>query len=166
MHGEYERAEFGDRRLNARLQTITEALEAKPSAGFPNAMTEAELEAFYRFLSNDRIDADRILAPHIEATLGRRAGRDTVLCLQDTTVFKFGTPREELGEYAGQTLFGHIAMAAGLVGFAVRKFHTVQMAGRMNKTDGCRPSHKPKGSLNTVLRSSMSWMARPTTTPS
>jgi hypothetical protein len=82
-------------------------------------MTEAELEAFYRFLSNDRVDADRVLAPHVEATVGRCAGRDTVLCVQDTTVFKFGTPREGLGEYAGQTLFGHIAMAVGLDGVAL-----------------------------------------------
>jgi hypothetical protein len=119
VRGEYEGAELGDRRLNARLQTIAEALEAKPDAGFPNAMTEAELEAFYRFLSNDRVDADRVLAPHVEATVGRCAGRDTVLCVQDTTVFKFGTPREGLGEYAGQTLFGHIAMAVGLDGVAL-----------------------------------------------
>jgi len=119
VRGEYEGAELGDRRLNARLQTIAEALEAKPDAGFPNAMTEAELEAFYRFLSNDRVDADRVLAPHVEATVGRCAGRDTVLCVQDTTVFKFGTPREGLGEYAGQTLFGHIVMAVGLDGVAL-----------------------------------------------
>jgi hypothetical protein len=79
-------------------------------------MTEAELEAFYRFLSNDRVEPDAILAPHVEATRGRCEGLGTVLCVHDTTVFKFNTPREGLGEYAGCTLFGHVAMAVGADG--------------------------------------------------
>lgn len=116
---EYAGAALGDQRLNTRLEKIAEALEAKPDVGFPNAMTEAELEAFYRFVGNDRVDADRILAPHIQATVGRCANRDAVLCVQDTTLFQFGTPREGLGEYAGRTLFGHIAMAVGLDGVAL-----------------------------------------------
>ncbi len=119
VQSEYAGAALGDQRLNTRLEKIAEALEAKPDVGFPNAMTEAELEAFYRFVSNDRVDADRILAPHIQATVGRCANRDAVLCVQDTTLFQFGTPREGLGEYAGRTLFGHIAMAAGLDGVAL-----------------------------------------------
>jgi hypothetical protein len=113
VDGEYAGAALGDTRLNTRLQTIAATLEANPDVGFPHAMTEAELEAFYRFLSNDRVEPDAILAPHVEATVGRCEGLDTVLCVHDTTVFKFNTPREGLGEYAGRTLFGHIAMAVG-----------------------------------------------------
>lgn len=48
VRDEYEGAELSDRRLNARLQTMAGALEAKPDAGFPNAMTEAKLEAIGR----------------------------------------------------------------------------------------------------------------------
>ncbi len=119
VQSEFAGAALGDQRLNARLQKIAGTLEANPDVGFPNAMTEAELEGFYRLLSNERVDADGILAPHVQATVDRCAGRDTVLCVQDTTVFKFGTPREGLGEYAGRTLFGHIAMAVGLDGVAL-----------------------------------------------
>jgi hypothetical protein len=110
---EYAGAALGDQRLNARLQKIAGTLEANPDVGFPNAMTEAELEAFYRFVSNERVGPDSILAPHVEATIGRCEGQDTVLCVHDTTVFRFKTPREGLGEYAGRTLFGHVAMAVG-----------------------------------------------------
>ena len=113
VDSEYAGATLGDQRLNSRLQKIAGTLEANPEVGFPHAMTEAELEAFYRFLSNDRIEPDSILAPHVQATLGRCEGQDTVLCVHDTTVFRFKTPREGLGEYAGRTLFGHVSMAVG-----------------------------------------------------
>lgn len=116
VQSEYAGAALGDQRLSARLQRIAATLGANPEAGFPQAMTEAELEAFYRFVGNDRVEPERVLAPHVGATLGRCVGRDTVLCVQDTTVFQFGTSREGLGEYAGRTLFGHIAMAVGLDG--------------------------------------------------
>ena len=82
VHSEYAGAALGDQRLNSRLQKIAGTLEANPDVGFPNAMTEAELEAFYRFLSNDRVEPERILAPHVQATLGRWKGQDTVLCVQ------------------------------------------------------------------------------------
>lgn len=113
VHSEYAGAALGDQRLNSRLQKIAGTLEANPDVGFPNAMTEAELEAFYRFLSNDRVEPERILAPHVQATLGRWKGQDTVLCVHDTTKFRFNTPREGLGQYGGQTLFGHVSMAVG-----------------------------------------------------
>lgn len=113
VDSEYAGAVLGDQRLNTRLQKIAGTLETNPEVGFPHAMTEAELEAFYRFLSNDRVEPDRILAPHVQATVGRCEGQDTVLCVHDTTVFRFKTPREGLGEYAGRTLFGHVSMAVG-----------------------------------------------------
>jgi hypothetical protein len=113
---EYTGAALGDQRLNTRLQTIAATLEANPDVGFPHAMTEAELEAFYRFLSNERVEPDAILAPHVEATVERCEGLGTVPCVHDTTVFKFNTPREGLGEYAGRTLFAHVAMAVGAAG--------------------------------------------------
>ena len=119
VDSEYAGAALGDQRLNTRLQTIAATLEANPDVGFPHAMTEAELEAFYRFLNNDRVEPDAILAPHIGATVGRCEGLGTVLCVHDTTVFKFNTPREGLGEYAGRTLFGHVAMAVGQDGVAL-----------------------------------------------
>ena len=125
VQSEFAGAALGDQRLNARLRKIAGTLEANPDVGFPNAMTEAELEGFYRLLSNDRVEPDLILAPHVQATLGRCEGQDTVLCVHDTTVFRFKTPREGLGEYAGRTFFGHVAMAVGQDGvpFGVLGLH-------------------------------------------
>jgi hypothetical protein len=59
---EYAGAPLDDQRLNARPQKIAGTLEANPEVGFPRAMTEAELEAFYPFLSNDQVEPDSILA--------------------------------------------------------------------------------------------------------
>ena len=45
----------------------------------------AEVEAAYRFFSNDKVTAARVLGPHHEASLRRLAGHRVVLCVQDTT---------------------------------------------------------------------------------
>jgi hypothetical protein len=109
---EFAGARFGDRRLTSRLQQIAARVEANPDLGFPVCMTEGELEAFYRFLSNDRVDFDTILSSHVDATVARCAMRETVLSVEDTTHFRFGTPREGLG----RGLFAHVALAVSLDG--------------------------------------------------
>ena len=57
---EYGRAPLGDARLSARLPKLASKLAAKPSVGFPQALGEAELEAFYRFVGNDSVTSDAI----------------------------------------------------------------------------------------------------------
>lgn len=82
-------AELGDERLGRRLKRIASIVAVAPSESFPQlAGTDGELEGVYRFLSNDRVTPDKILAPHIRATRERSGGRD-VLVLHDTTAFTF-----------------------------------------------------------------------------
>jgi hypothetical protein len=113
---EFTGANVGDKRLNRRLQMIVAKLEQQPDASFPTAMTRAELEAFYRFMSNDRVTMDDILAPHVTATAARCAQAETVLAISDTTTLQFPTPREGLGPYAGRTLFAHAGLMQDLNG--------------------------------------------------
>jgi IS4 transposase len=108
---EYRGADFGDKRLNRRLETIAAAMAKEPDASFPTALTSGELEAFYRFTSNDRVDANGILAPHVRATVERCACSKTILSVEDTSTFQFQTPRDGLGAYGGRTFFSHVALA-------------------------------------------------------
>jgi hypothetical protein len=111
---DFDGADFGDRRLAARLTWLGEALAARPDQALPDALlTEAGLEAGYRFLNNERVTPAGILAPHIELTVARSRRAERVLVLHDTTTFHFNG--RGFGPLRGATLgegfFGHVALA-------------------------------------------------------
>lgn len=94
---EFAEADLGDTRLARRLMRIADAAAAAPSAGFPEMTgSDGELEGVYRFLRNDRVTPQRILAPHIAATQGRAAGA-TVVVAHDTTDLSFGGAKRREG---------------------------------------------------------------------
>jgi hypothetical protein len=115
--GEFEGAELGDARLNKRLNRIAEVLVKRPDVGFPQAMSESELQAFYRFVENDRVDFEVLLAPHVRATLERLQLQPEAVVIHDTTEFKFTTQRADLGrlrkdgERAKKGFLTHFALA-------------------------------------------------------
>lgn len=83
-------ADLGDERRTARLMTLAEGVAGAPQESLPRAlMTEAEIEAGYRFLSNDAYDFDDILFGHTEATAQRARQARDVLVVHDTTDCSF-----------------------------------------------------------------------------
>jgi hypothetical protein len=115
---EFAHADLGDTRRTRRLQRVAERAEVNPDAGFPQMVaSDAELEGVYRLLSNEEVTPEDVLAPHIEATLGRAKDARTCLIIHDTTEFKFGgeAPRDGLGLLAGnglqQGFLAHVALA-------------------------------------------------------
>jgi hypothetical protein len=97
---EFEGAEFGDRRLGRRLVQVGAMLAAAPELSFPRAAcTPAALRAAYRFMSNESVAADAVLAPHRAQTAARARAAATVLAIHDTTQFEF--PGEENREGLG-----------------------------------------------------------------
>jgi hypothetical protein len=113
---EFERIELGDARLNGRARRVARALASQPEMGFPRALaTEAELEGFYRFLSNDKVTAERLLRPHVDATVGRLTEHGLALVIHDNTEFRFGgvQGRSGLGEVGptGSGFLAHFALA-------------------------------------------------------
>lgn len=112
---ELARADLGDRRLSKRLGRIADAWCRNPGESLPKAMGDgAALEAAYRFMSNDKVTAEGVLAPHIEATLARASEEDVVLAVHDTTQFRFeGRARSGLGRIngRGEGFFGHVTLA-------------------------------------------------------
>jgi hypothetical protein len=91
--------DLGDARLNKRSVTLLDRLADKPTASIPHACNGwAETQAAYRFLAQEEIGWEDILAPHFNCTQQRMQGRPVVLCIQDTTELNFnGQQTEGLG---------------------------------------------------------------------
>jgi Transposase DNA-binding/Transposase DDE domain len=110
---EFREAAFSDRRLGARLVRIVEGLALDPTQSFPDAAgSDGALEGTYRFLANDAVSPEAIMAPHVRATVKRLAGR-TVLVAHDTTEFRFAA-REGMGRLTGpgtEGFLSHVSLA-------------------------------------------------------
>jgi hypothetical protein len=87
---EFEQAPLVDRRLNRRLSALAGDLARQPGAPIPQAcQTDAQIQGAYRFLENDFVEPEQILAGHRQASLKRLAREPVVLAPQDTTSFNF-----------------------------------------------------------------------------
>lgn len=107
--------------MSLRLWRIVDALMERPAAGFPEAMgDDGSLEAFYRFIGNERVTPERILGPHIEETCARAAELKTVLAVHDTSEIEYEgeVTRDGLGPVSGtgQGYFAHVALALSAEG--------------------------------------------------
>jgi hypothetical protein len=111
-------AAFGDKRLDERFRVVVDRMSQKPSLKFPAACKgRAEIEAAYRFLDNDRVDAAKVLAPHGVATLQRIREQAVVILAQDTTELEV-TRKHERMDGAGPLsdgsrlgFFDHVVLA-------------------------------------------------------
>lgn len=113
---ELEGVALGDRRLNKRAMQVVEAINRRPSAGFPAVFRDgADLEGFYRLVNNRAVEPDALLAPHADQAWRRaEADGDSVLVLHDTSEFSYGgeSPRDGLAQKAeSQGFRGHFALA-------------------------------------------------------
>lgn len=83
---EFKRVEFGDKRLAKRVVQVASRLSESSTESIPAACRGwQETKTAYRFFDNDKVTAEKILAPHIEATQKRMESEERVLLLQDTT---------------------------------------------------------------------------------
>ncbi len=115
LESEMQAAEFGDARLSKRLTKIIASLVAGPDKSFPTAFDDTELEGAYRFFNNDEVTPERILAPHVRATVARMAKEAVALVVHDTSTMSFNPEgsRRGLGRVrsAGQAFFAHVSIA-------------------------------------------------------
>lgn len=111
---EYAGAALGDARLSGRLVRLAVRMAASPASSFPKALTEAELEAAYRFFGNGRVSSDAILEPHVGQTLRRLPAGEVALAVHDTTTLSFRDEgqREGFGTLSGgaQNLWTHATL--------------------------------------------------------
>jgi hypothetical protein len=64
-------------------------MSREPDLSFPKAMSDAELEAAYRFFGNVKVEPAEVLRPHFEQTVARMAAAGTVLVAHDTSTISF-----------------------------------------------------------------------------
>lgn len=77
---------FKDERLNKRANSIFQKLKRDPRMSFPQMFNESkELEGFYRFFNNSRIDLDEIRDAIISETKRTMDYGDEVIAIHDTT---------------------------------------------------------------------------------
>src|SRR5215207_4251815 len=88
---------FKDERLGRRLRKLLVQLADAVGAPIPLACQDwANTKAAYRFLSNEAVSEDEILAGHFRSTRGRVVATDgPILVLQDTTEFSYRRARPE-----------------------------------------------------------------------
>lgn len=88
---ETEHCQFKDKRIGDRFRQILEAVGALPGESIPQICQNwAETKAVYRFLSNERVNAQDILSGHFHETSKRIAAcAGPVLVLHDTSEFIF-----------------------------------------------------------------------------
>jgi hypothetical protein len=87
---EFAGIDLGDARLNKRARVLVEAFAAKPTANIPMACDGwTDMIGAYRFLDNDAVTWQGIMAPHWERTEQRMAPHPVVLCIQDSTELDF-----------------------------------------------------------------------------
>jgi len=87
---EFADIDLGDERLNRRAVELLETMAENPAASINSACSGwGDTLAAYRFFKNDRVEPEKILAPHRSATEARIDEHDVVLIAQDTTELDF-----------------------------------------------------------------------------
>lgn len=96
---------FEDARLGKRLAQLMRRLSGKVGGTIPLACQDwANTKAAYRFLSNERVDEQTILAGHFQSTRQRvDASVGPLLILQDTTEFSYKRDAPERIGFTGET---------------------------------------------------------------
>jgi hypothetical protein len=114
IYDEMRGAEFGDERLAKRMTTIVRQLANAPAKSFPKVTgDDAGLEATYRFLNNESVQPEAILAPHYRATVERCTQSGPVIIAHDTTELRFSGERSGLGRLTTSDygFLAHVALA-------------------------------------------------------
>lgn len=156
------RAELGDKRLSRRLGLIVAAFARRPGKSLPKMLaSSAALEATYRFMSNEAVTPDGILAPHVAATCARAEEAGLILAIHDTTECEFaGETRRGLGRLSERRrgFHAHVCLAATLDGgrpLGVLGAHTW---GRPDKPPGRKKRSTFKHKTR-IVKESDRWVA-------
>lgn len=92
VQNDFANISLGDMRLNRRCQRIAEALQDNPTASFTAALgDDAATEGLYRFLGNSKVEWQRVLDEHRDASWDRAIAMEGhVLAIHDTSMCQFG----------------------------------------------------------------------------
>ena len=95
---EFGSADFGDKRLKARLIKLADRLSESPESPINQACSGwAETKAAYRFFRNESVVPKEILSSHVEQTAMRAKTHKTILAVQDTSYFNYTAHKKTTG---------------------------------------------------------------------
>jgi len=95
---EFEAVDFGDKRLNIRLQKIANSLSESPKASINQACEDwSQSKAAYRFFQNSTVSESKILDSHIIKTIERASAYPTILAIQDTCYISYKNHKKTQG---------------------------------------------------------------------
>ena len=108
MREEFSGLDLNSSRLDKRfIMTMSKLSEQPDKSIWSSSENRAEAKAIYRMLNNDKLDLDKILRTHKEATFNRMLKEErTVLAIQDTTSLNYNTHKktEGIGYISSNTL--------------------------------------------------------------
>jgi len=85
-----QNVDLKDKRLNLRIIDTATRLAAQPTAPINQACDDwAATKGSYRLFANDKVTAERVLAPSQERTVERMKNHPLVLSVQDTSVLNY-----------------------------------------------------------------------------
>ena len=113
---EFAGAEFGDRRLGARLVALARSMAAELALSFPRALSPAELVVTYRFLNNVKVTSHLTLRPHVAQALSRIIEHAEVLIAHDGSTISFTSDgsREGLVPARREVVYAIVALGGRL----------------------------------------------------
>ena len=110
-------AVLGDKRRGLRLVALAAAITERPGMSLPKQLPDwSDLTGAYRFLSNEAVNPQAILAPHKLLVRQAAGGHQVILSVQDTSQLDF-TLRTGIkglgiiGDGHGRGLMQHTALA-------------------------------------------------------
>lgn len=78
--------QFGDKRIDRRANYMLDTMAKHSQKSLPEIFcSNADLKGTYRFFSNNLVTPEKILQPHIEATIKRCEQQNVVLVIQDSS---------------------------------------------------------------------------------
>lgn len=119
LESEVQACVFADKRLKRRAARILAGFSKEPGLSFPEAFEDpSQLEAAYRFMSNERVALDDVISGHVANTLKRASSKKQCLAIHDTTAFSFVGAREELGhvDRTQQGFYAHVCLCVSADG--------------------------------------------------
>lgn len=97
VNEEMKTAKLRDERLNKRLKRILSDFAERPTASIPAACGgKRETDAAYEFFDNAKVEFEKVLQPHIDATRQRIAAQEVLLLVQDTTELEVTRPEQQV----------------------------------------------------------------------
>jgi hypothetical protein len=145
---EFALADLGDARRTHRLIQVASSLAQCPSGTLPQAFDEwSQLKGAYRLFSNEAVNYEDILKPHLERTRQRCTEPGEYLLIEDTSDLDFSTHRAckglgQIGNQYGRGLLLHSTLAVRVSAWGLDHCPEVEVVGLAGQKCWVRPKGK------------------------